>query len=113
MGTGRLSDRVLTNYAAGAEDRMQAFLWRHLVPSDEFKVQVYDPNYTPPPKRVARVRPPMSEEKRAALTNQVATAKFNKRQVQGRLRQLKLLFEEGLLTDDFYEEKVDECEAAQ
>lgn len=37
---------------------------------------------------------------------------FSKNQVTGRLRQLKLLFEEGLLTDEFYEAKVSECEAA-
>ena len=39
--------------------------------------------------------------------------KFTKQQVAGRLRQLKLLFEEGLLTDDFYDQKVAECEAAR
>ncbi|MCX7008527.1 MAG: LamG domain-containing protein [Kiritimatiellaeota bacterium] len=37
--------------------------------------------------------------------------KFTKFQVAGRLRQLKLLHEEGLLTDKFYNEKVAECEA--
>ncbi len=36
--------------------------------------------------------------------------KFTKQQVAGRLRQLKLLFEEGLLTEDFYARKVAECE---
>lgn len=39
--------------------------------------------------------------------------KFTKQQVAGRLRQLKLLYEEGLLTDEFYEERVKECEAAE
>ncbi len=38
---------------------------------------------------------------------------FTKQQVAGRLRQLKLLYEEGLLTDGFYEERVRECEGAQ
>jgi cytoskeletal protein RodZ len=38
---------------------------------------------------------------------------FTKQQVAGRLRQLKFLFEEGLLTDDFYDRKVAECETAQ
>ena len=48
-------------------------------------------------------------------TNVVAAArpKFTKQQIAGRLRQLKVLFEEGLLTEDFYCEKVTECEAAQ
>jgi hypothetical protein len=39
--------------------------------------------------------------------------KFTKQQVSGRLRQLKLLYEEGLLTDEFYEARVKECEAAE
>ena len=38
--------------------------------------------------------------------------KFTKQQITGRLRELKLLFEDGLLTDDFYDQKVAECEAA-
>lgn len=40
-------------------------------------------------------------------------AKFTKQQVAGRLRQLKLLYEEGLLTQEFYDEKVKECETSQ
>jgi hypothetical protein len=38
--------------------------------------------------------------------------KFTKNQVLGRLRQLKALHDEGLLTDEFYRAKVAECEAA-
>jgi len=40
-------------------------------------------------------------------------ARFTKQQVAGRLRQLKLLYEEGLLTQEFYDEKVRECETSQ
>jgi hypothetical protein len=36
--------------------------------------------------------------------------KFTKQQVAGRLMQLKLLYEEGLLTEKFYNEKVAECD---
>jgi hypothetical protein len=39
--------------------------------------------------------------------------KFTKQQVTQRLRQLKNLYAEGLLTDDFYDERVAECDAAQ
>ena len=51
-----------------------------------------------------------------AATANVATPskpKFSKQQVTQRLRQLKILYEEGLLTDDFYGERVAECDAAQ
>jgi hypothetical protein len=39
--------------------------------------------------------------------------KFTKQQIAGRLRELRLLFEEELLTDDFYDQKVAECEEAR
>jgi hypothetical protein len=39
--------------------------------------------------------------------------KFTKQQIAGRLRQLRLLYEEGLLTAEFYRARVDECEAGQ
>jgi hypothetical protein len=116
VGVAKIGEREVVHEAVPAEDRMQAFLWRHLVPASELKVLVYDPSYQPPPKRVAPVRPAP-----AAGTNAVVAVaasggnkpKFDKRQVEGRLRQLKLLFEEGLLTDAFYEAKVAECEAAR
>jgi hypothetical protein len=38
---------------------------------------------------------------------------FTKRQVAGRVRQLKVLFEDGLITDEFYGERIAECETAQ
>jgi hypothetical protein len=38
-------------------------------------------------------------------------AKFTKSQVAGRLRQLKVLFDDWLITEEFYDAKVEECEA--
>jgi len=49
----------------------------------------------------------------SAIDPSAVKSKFTKQQVAGRLRQLKRLFEEGLLTEDFYARKVAECEAAQ
>jgi hypothetical protein len=113
---------------------MQAFLWRHLVPARELKVLAFDPAYQPPPKRVAPARLPsvtltnavlaaspavqtnalVGTNTAAASSNAVvAKPKFTKQQIAGRLRQLKLLFEEGMLTDEFYSEKVAECETSE
>ena len=39
--------------------------------------------------------------------------KFTKVQVEGRLRELDLLFDEGLLTAEFYHERVGECGVTQ
>jgi hypothetical protein len=119
VGSAKIGESEIAHQAVPAEDRMQAFLWRHLVPAQELKILVFDPTYEPPPKRIAPIRP-LS----AVRTNDVVTAKttvttntavaakskFSKQQITGRLRQLKLLFEEGLLTDGFYCEKVAECE---
>jgi hypothetical protein len=117
-GAAKIQDQDVTHEAIPAEDRMQAFLWRHLVPASDLRVLVYDPAYQPPPKRVARPRPPAEVDAKpkaeVASTQAVANKpKFSRQQVAGRLRQLKLLYEDGLLTDDFYDEKVTECEAVQ
>jgi hypothetical protein len=42
-----------------------------------------------------------------------ASANFTKKQAAGRLKQLRSLFEEWFLTDEFYNLKVAECEAVQ
>lgn len=131
VGRARIGDKEIVREAVPAEDRMQAFLWRHLVPASDLQALVFDPGYQPLPRRNAPVRPPpptnivvaatpavtnaATVTNAAAGTNAVAAAKpkFTKQQVASRLRQLKLLYEEGLLTDDFYADKVAECEAAQ
>jgi hypothetical protein len=40
--------------AVPAEDRMQAFLWRHLVPAQELTALVYNPSTTPAPRKKGR-----------------------------------------------------------
>jgi hypothetical protein len=49
----------------------------------------------------------------AAVDPVILKPKFTKQQVAGRLRQLKLLYDEGWLTEEFYKRKVAECEEAQ
>lgn len=110
-GRATIGKQVVAHEAVPAEDRMQAFLWRHLVPAEDCPALVYDPSFKTPRKRVP---PPMVEKKEPAAKEKAAAKPpmFTKRQVTGRLRQLKLLYEEWLLTDDFYNRKVAECEAA-
>ncbi len=118
-GRAKIGDQGVAHEAVPAEDRMQAFLWRHLVPAQELKALVYDPSYVPPPKRV--YTPPAAEAKAPAENQPAASSskpateapKFTKSQVAGRLRQLKTLYEDWLLTDEFYGRKVAECEAVQ
>jgi len=120
-GRAKIQQRDVAHEALAAEDRMQAFLWRHLVPAQDLKVLVYDPSYTPPPKRVRRTpatapaatKPATAPAGTKPATPAAGKLKFTKQEVAGRLRQIKFLFEEGLLTDDFCDRKTAECEAAQ
>jgi hypothetical protein len=115
-GRATIEGRDVAHEAVPAEDRMQAFLWRHLVPAEELKAVVFNPSYQPPAKRAPRVPAPSAAVTKAPAASADPAAgkpKFTKQQVAGRLRQIKLLFEDGLLTDDFYARKVAECEAAQ
>jgi len=108
-GRATVQDQEIVNEAVPTEDWMQAFLWRHLVPTEDLQALVYDPSYQPPPKREA---PELTAEEKAKLVSGSDQPKFSKGQVAGRLRQLKSLYEEWLLTDGFYLAKVAECEAS-
>lgn len=94
--------------AVPCEDRMQAFLWRHLVPAQDLKAVIYDAEHKPAPKRVMPPPSPADvEEAKKKLAG--STAKFTKSQVTGRLRQIEDLYQEGLLTDAFTSKRVAEC----
>ena len=58
QGVATIQGREVVRQGVPAEDRMQAFLWRHLVPAEDLKALVFDPSYEPPPKRVSRVKIP-------------------------------------------------------
>jgi hypothetical protein len=135
IGTAKVGEQEIVRTAIAAEDRMQAFLWRHLVPASDLQVVAFDPRVPPPPKRIAPERPAVADTTSiiaavaarlepagangsatppsAASTPTPPKPKFTKQQIVGRLRQLKLLYEEGLLTDDFYLVRVAECETSQ
>lgn len=51
--------------AVPAEDRMQAFLWRHLVPAQEMRALVFNPPPPPPPPaKEAKKEAPKTEQKK-------------------------------------------------
>jgi hypothetical protein len=155
VGTARIGTKDIVRQAVAAEDRMQAFLWRHLVPAGELLALTWDAKYqaparrpvppppviasmteivraiAPPPKEISMSGGPtssaastpalaagtaVSAAPAASAANAAAATppkpKFTKQQIAGRLRQLKLLYEEGLLTDNFYFEKVAECDTS-
>ncbi len=107
-GSAKIGSAEVAYEAVPAEDRMQAFLWRHLVPAKDLKACVVDSTADDEKPRRRRELAASAPSGRPA-----AKGKFTKAQVAGRLRELDRLFDEGLLTEDFYREKVAECEGAQ
>jgi hypothetical protein len=110
-GRATTGTHEIAHQATPAEDRMQAFLWRHLVPAQTLQAIVFDPAYQAPPKRVAPPRP--ATLKSSATAAPAAKPKFTQQQVTTRLRDLNRLYAGGYLTDEFYWEKVAECETSQ
>jgi len=55
-GCATNGERKIVHEAVPAEDRMQAFLWRHLVPAKELKAFVFTP--PPPPPKPEPPKPP-------------------------------------------------------
>ena len=113
-GRAKIGQREVAHEAVPAEDRMQAFLWRHLVPAQDLKALVFavrrNRHLLACGRRLHRLRRAQAGARRRRGRGAPAKAKFTKQQVAGRLRQLKLLFEEGLLTEGFYDRKVAELE---
>lgn len=102
-GRAKVGETKITREAVPADDRMQAFLWRHLLPAQEFCALVDAYKLELPPKRT----PPELPE--AARIVVATTNKFSKSQVAGRLKQLGRLYADGLFTDAFYLSKAAEC----
>jgi len=119
VGRAKLGDIEIVRQAVPAEDKMQAFLWRHLVPAKDFMVTVYPLSFQLPPKRVPPELPASPPRVMTVSTTSTTgtnapptTPKFTKAQVEGRLRQLRRLYEDGYFTDSFYLGKVAECQVA-
>jgi hypothetical protein len=131
-GRALVAKTEIVHQAVPAEDRMQAFLWRHLVPAQSLEAMVFDPAYKPAPKRV----PPTLPETAPAVTAQAVQGtiaptaqvtgvqaadpgaakpqpKFTKQQVASRLLDLNRLYGAGFLTDEFYLVKLAECQVSQ
>lgn len=110
-GRAMVGKTEVVHRAVPAEDRMQAFLWRHLVPAQELESLVFDPSYQPPPKRIPPAEAPAAPA--ASAPSATAKPKFTQQQVASRLRDLKRLYGAGYLTDEFYFERVAECQVSQ
>lgn len=104
VGTAKVGDQEIVGQAVPAEDKMQAFLWRHLSPADTLPVLVFDPGYKEPAERV---RPPIRDEERPKDAQRTLT----KASVAGRLNEIERLYQEWYLTDEFTNREVASIEA--
>jgi len=104
LGTVKNGEAEIVREAVPAEDRMQAFLWRHLMPAQELLARVYNPAFRLPE---TRVRPPIPESMKPK-PKPGAKPKYSERQVTNLLRQLERLYQDWYLTDDFTNRKVAE-----
>ncbi|MBC8873952.1 MAG: PPC domain-containing protein [Planctomycetes bacterium] len=97
VGTAKNEEAEIVHEAVPAEDRMQAFLWRHLMPAQELMAVLWNAAYRMPE---TRVRPPIPEAMKPK-PKPGAKPKYNERQVANLLRQIERLYQEWYLTDDF------------
>lgn len=104
VGTAKVGEQEIVRHAVPSEDKMQAFLWRHLLPADTLPVLVYDPAYQPPAERV---RPPIRDEDRP----KDAKRTLRRSEVESYLRQIENLYQQWLLTDEFANREIANTEA--
>ncbi len=104
IGAATVGDREIVNEAVAAEDRMQAFLWRHLLPAETLPALVYNPAYKPP---ADRVRPAIRDEDRPKGVKRVLT----KASVTRRLTEIDRLYQNWLFTDAFANRQIASIEA--
>ena len=104
MGTANIGDREVVHAAVPAEDKMQAFLWRHLLPADTLPALVFDPSYQP---SADRIRPPIRDEDRPKGVNPT----LPKSSVDWYLRQIEGLYQDWFFTDEFANREIASIEA--
>lgn len=105
VGRAKIGDREVAHEAVPAEDRMQAFLWRHLLPSDNLPALVCNLSSQP---TAERVHPPIRDEDRPKGVKRTLT----KSSVDGYLSQIERLYQEWFFTDDFANRQIANIEAS-
>jgi hypothetical protein len=104
VGTATIGDRQVVREAVPAEDKMQAFLWRHLLPAETLPALVFDPSYQPP---ADRIRPPIRDEDRPKDVKPTLT----RSSIDYYLRQIEGLYQDWFLTDEFVNREIANTEA--
>ena len=105
LGTAKIGDREVVQAVVPSEDKMQAFLWRHLLPAETLPVLVFDPSYQ---ALADRIRPPIRDEDRPKDVKRTLT----RSSVEWYLKQLEGLYQDWFLTDEFVNREIAKTEAS-
>lgn len=104
VGSATIGNRKVEHAAVPAEDKMQAFLWRHLLPAEDLPLLVFNPAYQPP---ADRIRPSIRDEERPKGVQPT----LPKSSVDWYLNQIERLYQEWFLTDEFANREIANIEA--
>ena len=99
-GTAGIGGQQKVRQAVPAEDWMQAFLWRHLVPAQELVIYRYDPSMSLP------VRPLPPEPDISLYQGTSTNLAPEQKQIANDIKRAARLYEEWLLTDNLYQENI-------
>jgi hypothetical protein len=105
VGTIKIGDQEIVRSVIPSEDKMQAFLWRHLMPTETLPVLVFDPAYQSP---ADRIRPPIRDADRPKDVKRNLT----RSSVEWYLKQVENLYQEWFLTDEFVNREIAKVEAS-
>jgi hypothetical protein len=104
VGSATIGDQEVVHQAVPTEDKMQAFLWRHLLPAEDLPALVYDPAFQP---LAERIRPLIRDEDRPKDVKR----DLQKSSVDWYMRQFEGLYQEWYLTDEFANREIAKIEA--
>ena len=104
LGAAKIGSREIVHAGVPTEDRMQAFLWRHLAPAETLPALVYNRSYRRP---TDRIRPPILAANRPKGVKRT----LKKSSVDWYLRQIEGLYQDWFLTDEFANREVASIEA--
>lgn len=104
VGTAKAGDKEIVREAVPSEDKMQAFLWRHLLPSETLPVLVCNPSYKP---SADRIRPPIRDQDRPKDVKRDLTSSS----VTTILNEIETMYQEWFFTDEFTNNRVAGIEA--
>jgi len=104
FGNAKSGETEIVREATPSEDKMQAFLWKHLMPAESLPLIVCNSAYQPP---ADRIRPPIPDDYRPKdVKRDLAGSSVN-----AIMTEIENMYQEWLLTDEFANRRIAAIEA--